>query len=487
LILSGCTCAGRLPGRKATRPPEQAGRYYPADPAELRAAVDELLLAVAPVDGPVQAILVPHAGLDWSGRVAAAAFGALKKKSWRRIVLVGESHRGLFPGVALPAEGALATPLGKSRVDEASVAMLEGYPGFARRAAAFDNEHTIEVLLPYVQRLWPDTPIVPVVLGDTNPGDLPRVGAVLRNLLDEGTLLVITVTLTHFGYDPEQEPFSLGGTKPQLQARVIEFEKPLVQALLSRDPKAVAAARAAHPSDNCGLDAVTAALYAMGPVGKPGQEVARGSSLDYYFPEDAPRGVSYLGAVYPGRFPAVAALDASDRLTLSRIAEEGVAASVAGRDAPPLGEVSPRLLLRGGAFVTVTRHGQLKGCMGRLDAESTAVAVAAAARMAVRSDPRFNPLRPEDLAQVELEISVLGPFEVIDSPDEFEPGRHGLLLTRGLNRGLLLPQVATKYELDRDQFLEALAEKAGLPSDLWRGAKLERFGVEAFEVRPAAH
>jgi len=484
LILSGCTCAGRLPGRKATRPPEQAGRYYPADPDELRGAIDELLAGATPVEGPVQALLVPHAGVDWSGKVTGRAFGALKGRRYRRIVLLGESHRGLFPGVALPAEGAMATPLGQSRIDEESVRMLEEYPGFARRAAAFDNEHTVEVLLPFVQRLWPDTPIVPVVLGDVGSGDVPRVGAVLRNVLDEETLLVITVTLTHFGYEPDQQPFSLGGSKHDLQARLFDFEKPLVKAMLSRDPQTLAAARAAYDAESCGLDAVAAGLHALGQ-GDPGVEVSRGSSLDLLFDEDAPRGVSYLSALFPGRFPAVAALDPSDRLVLSRIAEEGVAASVAGREAPPLGDVSPRLRQRGGAFVTVTRNGVLKGCMGRLEADSIAQAVAAAAKMAVRSDPRFNPLSREDLAQVELEISVLGPFEIIDSPQDFEPGRHGLLLTQGYNRGLLLPQVATKYELDRQQFLEALAEKAGLPADGWRGARLERFGVEAFEPRPA--
>jgi AmmeMemoRadiSam system protein A len=191
--------------------------------------------------------------------------------------------------------------------------------------------------------------------------------------------------------------------------------------------------------------------------------------------------------IFPGRFPAIPALEAEDRMVLGRIAVEAVAAAIAGKKAPRLSDrLSARLTQAGGAFVTLYKDGALQGCMGRLTADTLAQAVGAAAHMSATSDPRFDPLLREELPRVRLEVSVPGRFVELDSPEDFEPGRHGLLLSRGMHRGLLLPQVATKYGLERRGFLEALAQKAGLYLDDWEGAKIERFGVEAFEPHLAA-
>ena len=485
LLFSGCTCAGRLPGKNAVRPPEQADVFYPADPKELRRQLDQLLADAKPVDGPVQAVIVPHAAMQWSGRVAAATLGALKDHKFRRIVVLGEKHAGTWEGAALPAEGGLGTPLGASRVDERAVDLLAGYPGFARCAAAYDGEYVIEVLLPFLQRLWPEVPVVPVILGHTDPGEREGYARSLRNVLDEGTLLVMTATLTHFG-DEAGQPFELRGGKQDIDQALFAFEQPVVEALLARDAKAFEKARRERPSRSCGYGALEVGLAALGP-GDPGRELARASSLDVLFDPSDISGVSYLGVAYPGRWPAVAALDSEDRRVLSRIAEEGVAAAVAGQDAPPLGELSPRLKQRGGAFVTLTQRGMLRGCMGRLDAESVAFAVAAAAHMAARSDPRFNPILPADLPTIDLEISVLGPFEVIAAPEEFEPGRHGLLLTRGYNvedgaRGV--PRGAGRQGRARAGRL-ARRDAAALRSGRVR-AQARRPGLSRVQLQPLA-
>lgn len=482
LLVSGCTCADRLPGKTAVRPAEQAEYYYPRKPEDLTKLLDAAFAQATPFEGPVQAIVVPHAGYDWCAKTAAKAFGAVAGHKFKRIVLLGRAHEAQWTGVALGAEGAFATPLGISPVDQAAVALLEGYPDFRRKAVAFDGDYVIEVLLPYVQRLWGEVPIVPVVLGRTVPEDLPRIGRTLRHVLDEGTLLVATATFTHFGASDEVD-FALNDPPETIARALQQHEQPFVDALLARAGEDFERERRTRKLRACGFDALSVLLAALGS-GEKGLETGRSTTLEVAYDPTEPFGVSYVSALFPGRWPAVAALDPEDRRTLGRIAEEGVQAAVQGRPAPELGELSPRLKQRGGAFVTLTELGRLRGCMGRLESESVASAVASAARMAAQSDPRFDPLRPDDLARIELEISVLGPFEAISSPDEFEPGRHGLLLSSGWHRGLLLPQVASKYALGRLEFLQALAEKAGLPPDGWRGATLQRFGVEAFEPRP---
>jgi len=137
-----------------------------------------------------------------------------------------------------------------------------------------------------------------------------------------------------------------------------------------------------------------------------------------------------------------------------------------------------------GAFVTLKREGRLRGCIGTLECRrGLAQEVARVAVSAAREDPRFEPLKPSELDGLEVEVSVLGPLEAIDPFDEhaFDIGRHGLVVEHGVRRGLLLPQVATEWNWDREMFLSQTCVKAGLPPDAWRkGATVFRFAGDVF-------
>jgi AmmeMemoRadiSam system protein A len=137
-----------------------------------------------------------------------------------------------------------------------------------------------------------------------------------------------------------------------------------------------------------------------------------------------------------------------------------------------------------GAFVTIKRRGQLRGCLGTLQCRRGLIEeVVRCAADAARKDPRFPPVSQEELPELSVEVSVLGPLEPIDpaNPDAFEIGRHGLVVEQGLHRGLLLPQVATEWNWTREQFLRQTCVKAGLPENAWRqGARVYRFSAEVF-------
>ena len=169
--------------------------------------------------------------------------------------------------------------------------------------------------------------------------------------------------------------------------------------------------------------------------------------------------------------------------TLVEIARRAVARSVNGSGA---GEVPaiPDLPEATGAFVTLKRGGQLRGCIGTLECRRTLPEeVARVAVSAAREDPRFEPVRPSELADLDVEVSVLGPLEPIDprDPGAIEIGRHGLVVEQGPRRGLLLPQVATEWGWDRETFLSQTCAKAGLPHDCWRsGARVYRFAADVF-------
>ena len=147
---------------------------------------------------------------------------------------------------------------------------------------------------------------------------------------------------------------------------------------------------------------------------------------------------------------------------------------------------SPILARPAGAFVTLHKRGDLRGCIGHIEpTEPLGTVVPRCAVASCSSDPRFPPITPAELGEIRIEISLLGPLESIAGPQDVAIGRHGLVVERGWRRGLLLPQVAIEWRWDADAFLAHTCQKAGLPRDAWRhGVTIWRFEAEVFgEIR----
>ena len=173
---------------------------------------------------------------------------------------------------------------------------------------------------------------------------------------------------------------------------------------------------------------------------------------------------------------------AAERKQLLRLAHRAIAAELHGEaleldKEPP----SPHLSQPRGAFTTLHVHGRLRGCIGYIVAvHPLYLTVAETAAAAAFRDPRFAPVGDAELPLLQVEISVLSPMVPI-SPEEVEVGRHGLMVTRGSARGLLLPQVPLEWGWDREKFLAETCRKAGLPTDAWQhGATIEAFTAEIF-------
>jgi len=169
-------------------------------------------------------------------------------------------------------------------------------------------------------------------------------------------------------------------------------------------------------------------------------------------------------------------LNPADKQLLLQVARDTIGAQLKGKAAAPVKASSPVLEEPRGAFVSLHRRGQLRGCIGYIEAVKPLLqTVREMAPAAAFQDPRFRPLQADELADLEIEISVLTPMRLIKSTDEIEVGKHGLYLIKGLNRGLLLPQVATEYHWDRRTFLEHTCNKAGLPPDAWKDPNTQIF------------
>jgi len=183
----------------------------------------------------------------------------------------------------------------------------------------------------------------------------------------------------------------------------------------------------------------------------------------------------------PNPKPQAVTIPADDRQKLLRLARRALEARV-GRQLPPAPEQGGVLDEPLGAFVTIRRHGELRGCLGRIAPDAPlAETVADLGASVSDSDPRFNPVAPAELDDLDVEISVLTPEREVHSLAEIEPGRHGLIVEEGHRRGLLLPQVATEQGWDAETFVSQTCRKAGLPADAWRnGARMFVFEAEVF-------
>jgi len=174
-------------------------------------------------------------------------------------------------------------------------------------------------------------------------------------------------------------------------------------------------------------------------------------------------------------------LDENQQKVLLQLARQALTEAVETHHLSEMAAPSEALAEPGGAFVSLHKREMLRGCIGHIEAVGPLYqTVRQCALAAALHDPRFDPVTPEELPELRLEVSVLSPFFEI-APEQVEVGKHGLLISRGARRGLLLPQVAAQLNWDRERFLAETCRKAGLEPEAWqRGARIQAFTAQVF-------
>jgi len=466
-----------------------AGSWYPGQPAELERLVEDLFArsrertAPGVLREPV-AFVVPHAGLVYSGAVAAAAYRSIAEAKPERILLLGFSHRGGPPAVAVPDVERIGTPLGEVAVDRAAAATLAACPGFQWVGEQRVCDHSVEIQLPLLVRATPGVPVVPLYVGALDPATREAAAQALARLAGPGTILVASSDLTHYGRSFSYEPFP---PDSRVRERLRELDFGAIEAAGSLDPGLFLDYLARTGSTVCGYQPIALLLHTLTLL--EGEELFQ-ETLDYEtsadITGDVRHSVSY-GAL--GYFPARSfALGPADQALLLESAHATLRNLLeTGRRTPvPPRTVTPALTRRSGAFVSLHEGTHLRGCVGhRAGAQPLAEAIPGLTLSAALDDPRFQPLH-EAREPVEIEISVLTPMKLLAEESAFRLGEHGLYLTCGAHRALLLPQVAQDRAWTAEEFLGALARKAGLPADGWSrpGARLYAFRAQVFSVAP---
>lgn len=468
----------------SVRPPVLAGSWYPADPARLRARVAEYLAAADPArhpPGQPTVALVPHAGYQYSGPTAGKLLGLLRGQRFRAVFILAPSHRVALDRPALTSHTAFATPLGEVPVAVGIVADLAATGHFLVDDLAHRDEHAVEIQLPLLQvALPPGTPIVPILVPPLLPERREAAARALDRYRDGHHLLLVSSDLTHYGQAYGYVPFA-----DNIPQRLEELDTGALLRILAHDPDGLLRYGLRTGITMCGLEAAALALDSR----EQGQHHAE--LVDYTRSADREgdysMSVSYA-AVLICREPVTTGLTDAERRYLATLARRAVVAAVQGTPPPDphalaaeLAVVdSLRLQEPRGAFVTLTSGGALRGCIGFIEGvEPLVTAVMANAVNAALHDPRFPAVDPGELDQLGVEVSALTPLRSVDGPDDIELGRHGVLLSKGRQRAVFLPQVAPEQGWDLPTTLTQLALKAGLGPGAWRsGCKFQIFEAE---------
>jgi AmmeMemoRadiSam system protein B/AmmeMemoRadiSam system protein A len=510
------TFAPEAPDAGPTREPALAGSWYPEGRAHLLSAA-HLLMRVAAPAAPLAvrpiALVVPHAGWNYSGPVAGTAFHLLKPGDFERVVVMGPSHHQAFRGYALDDARSYRTPIGSIPLCEGAFSALQGAE--ARPVpAATGPEHSVEIELPFLQAALSRFCLVPILVGETSAEEERAFAARLAKLDDGRTLYVFSSDFSHYGPRFDYQPF--GALSPGTYGKVRALNERAIALLASVDAPGFRRYLRETGNTICGRNDLATMLELLPLVGPKAAAVtlARYASTDIPGMQDD-SSVSYVAMAFLREPPAAAvspivappqledapaetpALGAEAGARLVRLARAALDTELHGTDdlqsqlaSFPAGREQER---RQGVFVTLSRKdpaeirslGKLRGCIGQSQPTFPLYygTVQAALDAALR-DPRFEPVQAAELSKLELEVTVLSPRRPIASYREIRIGTHGVVLEKNGHAALFLPQVAPEQGWNVEQMLEALTGKAGLPKDAWReGAKLSVFTGQVFEER----
>jgi AmmeMemoRadiSam system protein B/AmmeMemoRadiSam system protein A len=495
-ILLALACRGGLGAEDqaapAIREPAVAGQFYPADARTLNATLDALLKdAMAPGPQAPIAIVAPHAGYVFSGQIAADAWHQTAGRQYDTIVILGTNHTGVgFGHLAVYPGSGFRTPLGVAQVDTAlSAALVKEDGDCAADSAAHLKEHSVEVQVPFAQRLFPNAHIVAVVVGSEDAGVLSRFGKTLARLLaGRRALIVASSDLSHY--------------PAWRDANTVD--RRTLESIASLDPDRFQSATeyATRSVANletcaCGDAPIRAAMVAARALGATrGRAVSYANSGDLAV-GDLDRVVGYGAVVFSAGKPGVdthvlelppATAQAlpptsADKKQMLALARETIRRYLDTNSIPLARGFSPAMERPLGVFVTLRKHGELRGCIGQMTPDRPLrILVGRMALAAAFEDTRFDKVRANELKDIDFEISVLTPFKEVSGPGAIVVGRDGVLLQTDRHSAVFLPQVATEEHWTRDEMLDNLCMKGGLATGCWRaGAKLSTFQADVFK------
>ena len=491
------------------------GRWYSSERTELTKQLSELYRAAEAEEmKDVIALIQPHAGYRYSGKTAFSGLKSLGK-GYGRIVIFGPSHTLRMPDIfSVPKYDSFETPLGKVQMDRDFIEKLLRHPVFRDVPEALTKEHSVQIQVPLIQysikirnpieQQLPSSNRRPAT-DDRRPpvGDLPKIvfiiagqcsmdtvkeaGRILRELMDDDTLLLISSDFTHFGDNYEYFPF-----RDDVPAKLKELDFGAFEMIRKKDAAGFGKYIEKTGDTVCGYVPIET-LLAMLPENAGAAKIAYTTSGEIM--KDYSSSVSYFSIAFTGKWGEgkesekirkTGVLTDEDKNTLLALARKTIVFYLDKRKIPEPSDLGVALTDgvkgRRSCFVTLRENGELRGCIGEIFPSQPLYrsvivhAVAAAVR-----DPRFDPVGKSEVGKLTIEISALTPPKEVSSYKDIRIGTDGMVLEKGMRSAVFLPQVATEQGWNLEQTLSALSRKAGLPENAWKeGAGYLTFQAEVF-------
>jgi AmmeMemoRadiSam system protein B/AmmeMemoRadiSam system protein A len=468
--------------RPGDREPVAAGRFYSANKESLTNDLANLFATCikAKSDQKIRAIISPHAGYVFSGKISASAFTALPKDAdFKNIFIIGSSHVMSFDGASVYDTGDYLTPLGKSKVNLEIADKLKGENRcFNFPVTSHLKEHSIEVQIPFIQYYFKNQPaIIPIIIGTDNRNKIREIANALKPFFTPDNLFIISSDFSHYpSYKDANET-----DRVTADAIVRKNSAYFIQTLSDNASKGIGGLATSMCGWTSGL--VLLDMVENNPEMKFIKIAYSNSGDSQYGNKDEVVGYNALELVEETSNPATnnaykdeLNFTKNEAALLISIARNSIKLYLTGKTEPANDPDNyPPVFRRNmGAFVTLKIDGNLRGCIGRFTSPDPLYKVVSQmAKASAFEDSRFMPLTMKEFEKTEIEISVLGPLRKISNISEIVLGKHGIYIKKGIVSGTMLPQVATENKWTVEQFLGYTSrEKAGLGWDGWKNADI---------------
>lgn len=455
-----------------------AGDFYPSNGDELASQIEEFYDNVdLEGSGAIKVLISPHAGYEYSGQVASFGYKQIIDKDIHTVVIVGPSHTMQFNGIAVFREGYWETPLGKVKVDaEMADEIISSSEKIYVNNDAHDEEHSVEVQIPFLQQSLGKFKVVPIVIGDKTDELVNVLVEGIFDAIDEYTLVVISSDLSHYPDFEDAQEVDGAIVSSILSGDTSEFEDSIADYMGGEIPNLSTCA--------CGEGPILVGMKLASKLGiKDIRLLKYANSGSITGDKSSVVGYASIG-FFTYRIGCELTKDEQDELL--KISRDTLVNYFQNVETPDITVEHEYLNTKLGAFVTLKKNGELRGCIGNFEPTmSLAEVIQQLTIQSATKDSRFSPVQLSELDDITIEISVMSPrFEIEDPGEEIELGKHGVYIEQGNRAGVFLPQVATENNWDLETFLGQLcSQKAGLAGDCWKedDTEIYVFTAQVFE------
>ncbi|MDD5063974.1 MAG: AmmeMemoRadiSam system protein B [Phycisphaerae bacterium] len=465
-----------------------SGSWYSADAKTLSEQIEGIFekADVEPINNVI-ALILPHAGYQYSGRTAAFGLKSAGRQ-YKRVIVIGPSHRVPMEDVlSVPMATHYETPLGQVPLDVEFINKLLEHPIFQNIPQADEYEHSTQIEVPLLQYVQKDFKLVLIVAGDCSVETIAQAGAILKSLVDDDTLVIASSDFTHYGPNYGYVPF-----REKIPEQLKKLDMGAFEYIKALDYKGFLEYRSKTGATICGFVPISILLSML-------DETVETKLIKYTtsgeLTGDFSNSVSYFSIAFSGKWghssqikpeANVSELSKEDKKQLLTLARKSLVYFLRNRKVPDVSELnvtaSDAMKLRRAAFVTLEENSQLRGCIGDIfPRQPLYKSVISNAINAGVNDRRFRPVTEAECNDIKIEISALTAPKPIASSDEIRIGIDGVVLNKNGYGAVFLPQVAPEQGWNISQMLTQLSLKAGLPSDAWKeGASFLVFQADVF-------